>query len=65
MPRTLIGIRVLGALGALLLGALSACLDLPEELWREAIRAHLPEKVWQINMDAFAAGRDAAGKLRS
>jgi indolepyruvate ferredoxin oxidoreductase beta subunit len=51
------------SLNVALLGALSARLDLPLELWHEAIRAHLPEKVRQMNLDAFAAGRDAAGKL--
>src|SRR5262249_34738557 len=29
------------SLNVALLGALSACLDLPEDLWRDAIRAHL------------------------
>jgi indolepyruvate ferredoxin oxidoreductase, beta subunit len=51
-------------LNVALLGALSASLELPRELWEEAIRANLPEKVHSINMDAFAAGRDAAGKAR-
>jgi indolepyruvate ferredoxin oxidoreductase, beta subunit len=52
------------SLNVALLGALSACLELSEELWLAAIRANLPEKVHQINMEAFAVGRDAAGELR-
>lgn len=50
-------------LNVALLGALSARLDLPEEQWRAAVKANLPEKLHDMNMDAFAAGRDAAGKI--
>jgi len=50
-------------LNVALLGALSACLDLPEAQWRAAIKANLPEKLHDMNMDAFAAGRGAAGKI--
>jgi indolepyruvate ferredoxin oxidoreductase, beta subunit len=50
-------------LNVALLGALSACLDLPEDEWRAAIQANLPEKLHDMNMDAFAAGRGAAGKI--
>ena len=51
-------------LNVALLGALSACLELPEEHWLAAIRANLPEKVHAMNLDAFAAGRAAAGRLQ-
>jgi indolepyruvate ferredoxin oxidoreductase beta subunit len=51
-------------LNVALLGALSACLDLPEDQWLAAIRANLPEKLHPMNLDAFAAGRAAAGRLK-
>lgn len=50
-------------LNVALLGALSACLDLPEQQWHAAIRANLPEKVHEMNLDAFAAGRGTAGGI--
>jgi len=46
-----------------LIGALSAFLDLPEPDWLEAIRANLPEKLREVNVQAFQAGR-AAARLR-
>jgi indolepyruvate ferredoxin oxidoreductase beta subunit len=45
------------SLNVALLGALSACLDIPEALWHEAIRAALPEKLHAANLKAFAVGR--------
>jgi indolepyruvate ferredoxin oxidoreductase beta subunit len=55
-----------------LLGALSTCLDIPEAVWHEAIRAVLPEKLHAANLQAFAIGRayrfpgtsDASGRCR-
>jgi indolepyruvate ferredoxin oxidoreductase, beta subunit len=47
-------------LNVALLGALSARLAIPEESWREAIRANLPEKLRQMNFEAFQTGREAA-----
>lgn len=47
-----------------LLGALSAHLDIPEAVWLAAIRSNLPAKLHEINLQAFAAGRAAAGGQR-
>ncbi len=41
-----------------MLGALSALLALPEELWDEQLRQRLPEKIREANLRAFARGRD-------
>jgi indolepyruvate ferredoxin oxidoreductase beta subunit len=46
------------SLNVALLGALSARLDIPEEHWRAAIRANLPEKYHAMNLDAFAIGKE-------
>lgn len=43
-----------------LLGALSAYLDIPRDLWLEAIRANLPEKVHTQNVEAFDFGMTLA-----
>jgi len=40
-----------------LLGALSNLLEPTEEQWVEAIRALVPEKFLQVNLDAFKLGR--------
>ena len=47
------------SLNVALLGALSACLDIPEEHWLAALRARLPEKLHAMNLEAFALGRGA------
>jgi indolepyruvate ferredoxin oxidoreductase, beta subunit len=39
-----------------LLGALSVYLDIPRDLWLEAIRDNLPEKVYTQNVEAFDFG---------
>jgi indolepyruvate ferredoxin oxidoreductase, beta subunit len=46
------------SLNVALLGALSTHLDLPISCWHDAIRAHLPEKLYTVNIEAFALGRD-------
>jgi indolepyruvate ferredoxin oxidoreductase beta subunit len=51
-------------LNVALIGVLSTYLDFPEEEWLAAIRANLPEKLHAMNLDAFAAGRSAAGRRR-
>jgi indolepyruvate ferredoxin oxidoreductase beta subunit len=48
------------SLNIALMGALSTFLDLPEPDWLEAIRANLPEKLREMNVQAFHAGRAAA-----
>jgi len=50
------------SLNVAMVGALSAYLDIPEQAWVEAIKANLPEKVHDVNMRAFQAGRDVAKK---
>ncbi len=53
------------SLNVALLGALSAFLDLPEPDWLQAIRANLPEKLREMNVQAFQAGRAAARSRQS
>lgn len=40
-----------------LVGALSAALDIPEAVWRRAIEARVPAATVEANLAAFAAGR--------
>ena len=47
------------SLNVALLGALSAHLDIPLEVWTATIKANLPEKVHQVNEEAFALGRQS------
>lgn len=42
-----------------MLGVLSRHLDFPESLWHESLAAHLPERLLAVNVQAFAAGRNA------
>jgi indolepyruvate ferredoxin oxidoreductase, beta subunit len=46
------------SLNVALLGVLSRYLDFPEESWRAAILANLPEKLHEANLQAFALGRN-------
>jgi indolepyruvate ferredoxin oxidoreductase beta subunit len=46
------------SLNVALLGRLSRHLDLSTEIWRDAIRAALPEKLHETNMAAFDLGRE-------
>jgi indolepyruvate ferredoxin oxidoreductase beta subunit len=39
------------------LGVLSRGLDIPEDAWTAGIRAVLPEKLHEVNLEAFFAGR--------
>jgi indolepyruvate ferredoxin oxidoreductase beta subunit len=49
------------SLNVALLGALSAHLpDIPETVWLQAVEANLPEKLHEVNRQAFALGRAAA-----
>ena len=52
------------SLNVALVGALSALLELPQEQWEAAIRANLPEKVHEMNLNAFHKGREAGARLR-
>ena len=45
------------ALNIFMLGCVSVFLPFKLEAWQEAIRQHLPEKLWKLNMAAFETGR--------
>jgi len=47
------------SLNVALLGALAARLDLADELWLEAIKAALPERLHDVNVKAFRFGKDS------
>ncbi len=47
------------SLNVALLGVLSRQIEFDEAHWRQAIRHNLPEKVIDVNFDAFAMGRGA------
>jgi indolepyruvate ferredoxin oxidoreductase beta subunit len=51
------------SLNVALLGALSHHLPFGEELWLEAVKAHLPEKAFESNVQAFRMGRAAAAAV--
>lgn len=53
------------SLNVALLGALSAHLEFSPELWMEAIRANLPEKLHEANAQAFDYGRQVAGAAKN
>jgi len=48
------------AFNTAMLGVLSRLLTLSEDVWTSAIRAHLPEKVHEVNLEAFRYGRELA-----
>lgn len=50
------------ASSVLCLGFLSAFLDIPESIWLDEIRSHLPPRVHEVNIAAFRAGVEAAGR---
>jgi indolepyruvate ferredoxin oxidoreductase beta subunit len=43
-----------------ILGALSALLDTPQEAWLEIVAAHVPAKALEVNRQAFLLGRQQA-----
>jgi indolepyruvate ferredoxin oxidoreductase beta subunit len=45
----------------ILLGALSHYLDIPAQIWRDAIGERLPPKAREVNLRAFDVGREAVG----
>ncbi len=45
----------------ILVGALSRFLGFPVEMWETVIRELVPEKFVDLNLQAFRAGREAAG----
>jgi len=48
------------AVNVVLLGILSAFMELAEESWLAALRESVPERFRELNEKAFAAGRTAA-----
>jgi len=46
------------AANVVLLGAISKCFEVNEDLWLETILNYLPPKVHELNRKAFSAGRD-------
>lgn len=44
---------------SILLGALSACMEAPEDVWRRVIALRVPAPLVALNQEAFAAGRAA------
>lgn len=44
---------------AVMVGALSSFLNFPEDVWEEAIRSLVPDRVIEANLRGFAAGRSA------
>lgn len=58
-PELLAGVKLPHpkSLNTALLGALSARLEIPESCWHAAVRANLPEKVLDLNLQAFQLGR--------
>jgi indolepyruvate ferredoxin oxidoreductase, beta subunit len=48
------------AANIVLLGALSAFLDLPQEVWLETIAGRVPARYLELNRQAFLKGREAA-----
>jgi indolepyruvate ferredoxin oxidoreductase beta subunit len=53
------------SLNVALLGALSAHLNIDEEIWLDVLSASFPEKLLQSNLQAFRLGREAASKETS
>lgn len=45
------------AVNIVLMGRLSRYFDIPEETWKEAIRACVPAKFVELNLKAFDLGR--------
>lgn len=48
----------LRSMNVALLGALSTFLDISEDVWREALRANLPETSLAVNEEVFLLGRE-------
>jgi indolepyruvate ferredoxin oxidoreductase beta subunit len=45
------------AANVVLLGALAASLDIPQQVWQETLEERVPERLLSLNQQAFAAGR--------
>jgi indolepyruvate ferredoxin oxidoreductase beta subunit len=47
------------SLNVALLGALAARLDLPQDCWLGALKAALPERLLEVNLEAFRLGQES------
>lgn len=54
-----LSLREVRAVNIVMVGAASLFLPLPEELYPEALRAILPERIVDVNVRAFRAGRES------
>lgn len=50
-------------LNVLMLGSLSMLMPFDPEMWEDAIKRHLPEKIQPVNLTAFSRGRRAMMEL--
>ncbi len=50
------------AVGTVMLGALSAFLEFPDNAWEESLRERIPPKALEANLRAFVLGRKATGE---
>jgi len=66
LPDMLSGVTLTNkkSLNVALVGALSAWLDIPDGDWVEAIRAELPTRFHEVNLNAFRTGREAGAARR-
>lgn len=48
------------AANVILLGALSTHMDIPGEVWHKTLEDRVPEKLLELNREAFAAGQEMA-----
>jgi len=52
------------ACSVLYLGFLSVFLEIPERIWLDEIRKHLPQRLHEVNLAAFGAGVEVARERR-
>ncbi|MDD2455826.1 MAG: indolepyruvate oxidoreductase subunit beta [Kiritimatiellae bacterium] len=50
------------AMNMVIAGAISAFTPFDEEVWQQAMRGRIPERMLEVNLKAFAAGRAAVGE---
>ena len=58
-------LRSAKTLNVALVGALSRHVDFAEALWNQALRANLAPRLLELNLEAFAIGRNAGGAAAS
>ena len=50
------------AMNMVIAGAISSFTPFDEEVWQQAMRGRIPERMLEVNLKAFAAGRAAVGE---